>query len=104
MVGQQHIQAAETRLYVCWQALKSGSIHTMACLQILVEQTKITVVYAILLVLNASPANKCQNKFKPGYCKDSECTFSCNINFFKFVILFIYFYFRKCIYRMPLKH
>ena len=37
MVGQQHIQAAQTGL---WQALKSGSIHTIACLRILVEQAK----------------------------------------------------------------
>ena len=42
----------------------------MACLRILVEQAKLTVVYAILLVillaLNASPANKYQHKFQPG--------------------------------------
>ena len=27
---------------------------------------KFMVVYAILLALNASPANKCQHKFQPG--------------------------------------
>ena len=55
---------------MCWQALKNGSIHTMACLRILVKQAKVMVVYAILpavlLALNASPANKCQHKFQPG--------------------------------------
>ena len=53
--------------YVCWQAIKSGSIHTMACVLILVEQAKFMVVYANLLALNASPANKCQHEFPPGY-------------------------------------
>ena len=52
--------------YVCWQALKSGPIHTMACLLILVEQAEFMVVYTILLALNASAANKCQHKFQPG--------------------------------------
>ena len=37
----------------------------MKCLQILVEQAKFMVVYVILLALNASPASKCQHKFKP---------------------------------------
>ena len=30
------------------------------------EQAKFIVFYAILLALNASPANKCQHKFQPG--------------------------------------
>ena len=38
----------------------------MTCLRILVEQVKFMVVYAILLALNISPANKCQHKFQPG--------------------------------------
>ena len=38
----------------------------MACLRIL-EQTKFTLVNAILPALNASPANKCQHKFQPAH-------------------------------------
>ena len=41
----------------------------MACLRILLEQAKCMVVnailLAILLALKASPASKCQHKFKP---------------------------------------
>ena len=43
----------------------------MACLRILVEEAKLMVAYAILqailLALNDSKANKCQNKFQPGH-------------------------------------
>ena len=55
MLGQQHIQAAQTGL--CWQALRSGSIHTMARLRVLVEQAKPMVVYGILLALPANNAS-----------------------------------------------
>ena len=78
MVCQQHNYAAQTGLCI-WQALKSGSIHTMACLRILVEQAKLMVIYAILLAillaLNTSPAIKCQNKFQSGmeaFLRDSS--------------------------------
>ena len=66
MVGQQHIQAEHTGIYMLASIKKSGSIHTMACLRILLEQDKLRVVYAVLLALIASPANKCHQKFHPG--------------------------------------
>ena len=79
MVGQQHKLDS-----VCWQALKSGSIHTMACLRILVEQAKFMVAYAILLAillaLNASPANKWQYKFQLGLLKTNTLISDCTNN------------------------
>ena len=69
MAGQQHIQAAQTELFML-ASIKNESINTIACLWIWVKQAKLmvnsTVLIAILLALNASAANKCQHKFQTG--------------------------------------
>ena len=44
-------------------AFKHQKVCRYTLLRFLVEQAKLTVVYAILLALNASPASKCQHKF-----------------------------------------
>ena len=68
-LGQQHIQAAQTGL--CMLASFKKWVNTLwhACGFWWIKQ-KLMVVYAILLAillaLNASPANKCQHKFQPG--------------------------------------
>ena len=56
MVGQQHIQAAQTGLCMLVSIKKWINTH-YGMLADLVEQSKFMVVYAILQALNASPAN-----------------------------------------------